>query len=81
MFDKQDISRWLMRGTTRQLDFDDALTPLFSLFLLRIEVGQPGFVLHQLVQLLMRTWLKTDNKHCRWVKKSIEATEHFQVEI
>ena len=38
MLVKQEIPRWLLQGATSQLDFDDALAPLLSFFLVRTEV-------------------------------------------
>ena len=73
MFDRQEIPRWLLQGTTSQLDFDDALAPLLRFSLVRVEVGQQAFAMHRLVQLSMRTWLKAEKKLHRWVKESIEA--------
>ena len=73
MFDRQEIPRWLLQGTTRQLDFDEALAPLLSFSLMRTEVGQQSFAMHRLVQLSMRTWLKAGMKLDRWVKESIET--------
>lgn len=39
MFDQQGIPRWLLQGSTRQLDFEDALAPLLSLSFVRMEIG------------------------------------------
>ena len=73
MFDKQGIPRWLLQGTTSQLDFDDALAPLLSFSLVKTEVGEQALAMHRLVQLSMRRWLEAESELGRWVKESIEA--------
>ncbi|CAN9242610.1 unnamed protein product [Alternaria alternata] len=73
MFDKQGIPRWLLQGTTGQLDFDDALAPLLSFSLVKTEVGEQALAMHRLVQLSMRRWLEAESELGRWVKESIEA--------
>ncbi len=73
MFDKQGIPRWLLQGTTSQLDFDDALAPLLSFSFVRTEVGEQALEMHRLVQLSMRRWLERENELGKWVKESIEA--------
>ena len=73
MFDKQGIPRWLLQGTTRQLDFDDALAPLLSFSFVRTEVGEQALAMHRLVQLSMRRWLEAESELGRWVKESILA--------
>ena len=60
IFDKQEIPRWLLQGTTSHLDFDDALALLLSFSLVQTEVGQQAFSMHRLVQLSMRTWLRQE---------------------
>ncbi|CAN9474118.1 unnamed protein product [Alternaria alternata] len=73
MFDKQGIPRWLLQGTTGQLDFNDALAPLLSFSLVKTEVGEQALAMHRLVQLSMRRWLEAESELGRWVKESIEA--------
>ncbi|KAF2027559.1 HET-domain-containing protein [Setomelanomma holmii] len=73
MFDKQGIPRWLLQGTTTQLDFDDALAPLLSFSLVRTEIGAQALTMHRLVQLSMRRWLEAGKELGRWVKESIQA--------
>jgi tetratricopeptide (TPR) repeat protein len=73
MFDKQGIPRWLLQGTTSQLDFDDALAPLLSFSLVRTEIGAQALTMHRLVQLSMRRWLEAEKELGRWVKESIKA--------
>ncbi|KAF1835737.1 hypothetical protein BDW02DRAFT_484246, partial [Decorospora gaudefroyi] len=73
MFDKQGIPRWLLQGTTRQLDFEDALAPLLSFSFVRTEVGEEALAMHRLVQLSMRRWLEAESELGKWVKESIQA--------
>ncbi|THW77844.1 hypothetical protein D6D18_09847, partial [Aureobasidium pullulans] len=71
MFDKQGIPRWLLQGTTHQLDFEDALAPLLSFSFVRAEVEQQALTMHRLVQLSMRRWLEAESELSKWMKKSI----------
>jgi len=73
MFDKQGIPRWLLQGTTGQLDFNDALAPLLSFSFVKTEVGEQALAMHQLVQLLMRRWLEAESELGKWVTESIRA--------
>jgi tetratricopeptide (TPR) repeat protein len=74
MYDKQRIPRWLLQqANTSQLDFDDALAPLLSFSLVRMEIGAQALTMHRLVQLSMRRWLEAESELGRWVKESIEA--------
>ncbi|TIA54017.1 hypothetical protein D6C77_07913 [Aureobasidium pullulans] len=73
MFDKQGIPRWLLQGTTCQLDFDDALAPLLGFSFVRMETGEQALAMHQLVQLSMRQWLEAKSELSKWVKESILA--------
>ncbi|KAF2478343.1 uncharacterized protein BDR25DRAFT_321365 [Lindgomyces ingoldianus] len=57
MFDKQGIPKSLLQYDTNQLDFDDALAPLLSFSLVRVEIGKQSFNMHPLVQVSMRTVL------------------------
>jgi tetratricopeptide (TPR) repeat protein len=73
MFDKQGVPRWLVQGTSSALDFEDALAPLLSFSLVRVEVGKQALEMHRLVQLSMRRWLEGEQKLEKWVKQSIKA--------
>jgi hypothetical protein len=73
MFDKQGIPRWLLQGTTPQLDFNDALAPLLSFSFVKTEVGEEALAMHRLVQLSMRRWLEAESELGRWVTESIQA--------
>ena len=73
MFDKQGIPRWLLQGTTSQLDFDDALAPLVSFSMVRTEIGKQAVAMHRLVQLSMRRWLAAEKELGKWVKESIQV--------
>ncbi|KAF2191836.1 hypothetical protein K469DRAFT_654999 [Zopfia rhizophila CBS 207.26] len=73
MFDKQRIPRSLLQGNTSQLDFDDALAPLLSFSLVRAEIGELSFEMHQLVQMSMRTWLGAEKGLGKWMKESIRT--------
>ncbi|KAI7759632.1 hypothetical protein LZL87_014155 [Fusarium oxysporum] len=73
MFDKQGIPISLLRNGTSQLDFDDALAPLQSFALVRLEIGEQSFEMHRLVQLSMRKWLQAANQLSKWTKESIRV--------
>ena len=73
MFDKQKIPRWLLQGTTSQLDFDHALAPLLSFSLVRTEDGLQAFAMHRLVQLSMRISLNVRKNLDGQVKESVVA--------
>ncbi|KAF2872037.1 hypothetical protein BDV95DRAFT_628482 [Massariosphaeria phaeospora] len=79
MFDKQGIPRWLLQGTTSQLDFDDALAPLVSFSMVRTEIGEQAVAMHRLVQLSMRRWLAAEKELGKWVKESIQALKQCKV--
>jgi tetratricopeptide (TPR) repeat protein len=71
MFDRQGIPASLLRNSTSQLDFEDALAPLLNFSLVRAEMGEQSFGMHRLVQLSMRTWLEGEKQFSRWAKQSI----------
>jgi hypothetical protein len=43
---------------TSELKFENALAPLLSFSLVRIETGKQAVEMHRLVQLLIRRWLE-----------------------
>ncbi|KFY90176.1 hypothetical protein V498_06140, partial [Pseudogymnoascus sp. VKM F-4517 (FW-2822)] len=71
MFDRQGIPVSLLQGQDSQLGFEDALAPLLNFSLVRMEIGQQSLVMHRLVQLSMRMWLKANNQLDRWKTESI----------
>jgi hypothetical protein len=73
MFDRQGIPMSLLRNSTSQLDFDDALAPLLSFSLVRAEVGKQSLEMHRLVQLSMRRWLEANKQLNKWTKESIRV--------
>ncbi|KAG7423240.1 Nephrocystin-3 [Fusarium oxysporum f. sp. raphani] len=73
MFDRQGIPISLLRNGTSQLDFHDALEPLLSFLLVRVEIGKQSFEMHRLVQLSMRKWLEADKQLGKWTKESIRV--------
>ncbi|KAF1996952.1 hypothetical protein P154DRAFT_607067 [Amniculicola lignicola CBS 123094] len=75
MFDRQGIPMSLLRNSTSQLDFEDALAPLLSFSLVRAEKGEQSFGMHRLVQLSMRKWLEGEKQLSRWTKQSIGVLE------
>ncbi|KAH0566263.1 hypothetical protein GP486_000338 [Trichoglossum hirsutum] len=72
MFDRQRIPKSLLQNNTSQLDFNDALVPLLSFSLVRVEVEGRSFGMHRLVQLSMRKWLEADQLN-KWIKASISV--------
>jgi len=75
MFDRQGIPISLLQNDSNQLDFEDAMAPLLSFSLVRTEIGKQSFEIHRLVQLSMRTWLKSNDQLAKWTKKSIKTME------
>ncbi|KAI9764473.1 MAG: hypothetical protein M1840_008399 [Geoglossum simile] len=73
MFDRQGVPISLLQNNTSQLDFGDALAPLLSFSLVRAEIGKQSFEMHRLVQLSMKSWLKTNEQLSKWVKESIKV--------
>ncbi|KAF2186789.1 hypothetical protein K469DRAFT_570907 [Zopfia rhizophila CBS 207.26] len=73
MFDRQGIPISLLRGSTSQLDFDEALAPLLSFSFVRVEIGKQLFEMHRLVQLSIRKWLEADKQLRKWTKESIKV--------
>jgi tetratricopeptide (TPR) repeat protein len=73
MFDRQGVPISLLQNNTSQLDFDDALAPLLSFSLVRVEIGKRSFEMHRLVQLSMRSWLEADEQLSKWIKESIRV--------
>jgi tetratricopeptide (TPR) repeat protein len=71
MFDRQGIPEDLVRDQDQDiLDFHDALAPLLSYALIRLEMNGKLFDMHRLVQLSVRAWLDMHQQlHC-WQAKS-----------
>lgn len=53
-----------------ELDFHDALAPLLSYSLVRMEVNERMFDMHHLVQLSVRAWLEIHQQLYGWLAKS-----------
>lgn len=71
MFDRQGIPEILVRDSDQdELDFHDALAPLLSYSLVRLEIDEGLFDMHRLVQLSVRAWLETHQQLHSWQKKS-----------
>ncbi|TVY62681.1 Nephrocystin-3 [Fusarium oxysporum f. sp. cubense] len=73
MFDRQGIPISLLRNGISQVDFQDALEPLLSFSLVRVEIGMQSFEIHRLVQLSMRKWLEANKQLNKWTKESIRV--------
>lgn len=71
MLDRQRISIILLRNSISRLDFDNVLTLLLSLSLVRVEIERQSIEMHRLVQLSLRKWLETNKQLSKWTKKSI----------
>jgi hypothetical protein len=67
MFDRQGIPEYLVRDHQDTLDFHDALAPLLSYSLVRLEINERLFDMHRLVQVSVRAWLRI---HCQFDKWS-----------
>ncbi|KAJ6003887.1 hypothetical protein N7540_013169 [Penicillium herquei] len=71
MFDRQGIPEDLVRDYDEDiLDFHDALAPLLSYSLIRLEMNERLFDMHRLVQLSVRAWLDIHLERARWQEKS-----------
>ncbi|KAJ5745111.1 hypothetical protein N7520_010293 [Penicillium odoratum] len=71
MFDRQGIPEDLVRDSdVDELDFHDALAPLLSYSLIRVEINERLFEMHRLVQLSVRAWLETHRQLHSWQAKS-----------
>ncbi|KAJ5917518.1 hypothetical protein N7466_011072 [Penicillium verhagenii] len=73
MFDRQGIPEELVRDSEQdELDFHDALAPLLSYSLIRVEMNERLFDMHRLVQLSVRAWLDMHQQLYGWQAKSRE---------
>ncbi|KAJ5884884.1 hypothetical protein N7495_009394 [Penicillium taxi] len=71
MFDRQGIPEDLVRDYEQDiLEFHDALAPLLSYSLVRLEINEKLFNMHRLVQLSVRAWLNMHQQLYRWQAKS-----------
>lgn len=70
MFDRQGIPEGLVRADGDGLQFEDAVAPLISYSLIRVELETGSFDMHRLVQLSVRTWLAIHLKLAQWQEKS-----------
>ncbi|KAJ5366060.1 hypothetical protein N7541_000001 [Penicillium brevicompactum] len=70
MFDRQGIPEGLVRADGDGLQFEDAVAPLISYSLIRVELETGSFGMHRLVQLSVRTWLAIHLKLAQWQEKS-----------
>ncbi|QGA15967.1 hypothetical protein EYB26_003634 [Talaromyces marneffei] len=73
MFDRQGIPTQLLSDGMDQLQFEDAMAPLISFSLVRVEFGGQSFDLHRLVQLSARQWLKKQGLLHHLAKKSVQV--------
>ena len=71
MFDRQGIPEVLVCSSDQdELDFHNALAPLLSYSLVRVEMNERLFDMHRLVQLSVRAWLDMQQKLHGWQAKS-----------
>lgn len=71
MFGRQGIPEGPVRDPDQdELDFYDALAPLLSYSLIRLEMNERLIDMHQLVQVLVRAWLQQHQQLQRWQVKS-----------
>jgi tetratricopeptide (TPR) repeat protein len=71
MFDRQGIPEILVRDSDQdELDFHDALAPLLSYSLIRLEINERLFDMHHLVRLSVRSWLNMYQQLRGWQAKS-----------
>jgi tetratricopeptide (TPR) repeat protein len=73
IFDRQGIPAELISYGMDRLQFQDAMAPLVSFSLVRVEVGGVSFGLHRLVQLSARQWLKIQAQLHQLARKSIRV--------
>jgi tetratricopeptide (TPR) repeat protein len=70
MFDRQGIPEDLVRGNGDGLQYENAVAPLISYSLVRVQIETASFDMHRLVQLSVRTWLEIHLELARWQEKS-----------
>ncbi|CAG7933708.1 unnamed protein product, partial [Penicillium olsonii] len=70
MFDRQGIPEGLVRADSDGLHFEDAVAPLISYSLIRVEIETGSFDMHRLVQLSVRTWLAIHLELTQWQETS-----------
>ncbi|OAF61950.1 hypothetical protein VC83_01568 [Pseudogymnoascus destructans] len=79
MFDRQGIPESILYDDRGKLQFEDAVAPLTSLSLIKLQstkqpeqqVGEHLFEMHDLVQLATRKWLEVHMQVGRWEKASL----------
>lgn len=79
MFDRQGIPEHLLYDGRSKLQFEDAVAPLLSFSLVRIQtekqstqrLGEQAFEMHSLVQLSTRKWLELNSQAAKWQKVSL----------
>ena len=79
MFDRQGIPESILYDDRGKLQFEDAVAPLTSFSLIKLEstkqpeqqVGEHLFEMHDLVQLATRKWLEVQMQVGRWEKASL----------
>jgi hypothetical protein len=73
VLDRQGIPKSLLcRDSDCIIDFTTALGTLQSLSLINVEKGGETFVMHQLVQLCMQSWLEIENVRQLYENKAVE---------
>lgn len=70
MFDRQGVPEGLVRADEDGIQFEDAVAPLISYSLVRVELANSSFGMHRLVQLSVRTWLAIHRELEGWQRKS-----------
>jgi tetratricopeptide (TPR) repeat protein len=71
MFDRQGIPELLLYDGRSRLQFEDAVAPLTSFSLVKMQTGVQLFEMHGLVQLATRRWLELNREVHRWQKASL----------
>lgn len=80
VLDRQGIPEFLFCKEGNRLDFDDALAPLNHFSLITSEIGGKSFGMDRLVQLAMRTWLKTHGEIEKWEGEAVRLlSESFPI--
>ncbi|KAF2180317.1 hypothetical protein K469DRAFT_715560 [Zopfia rhizophila CBS 207.26] len=79
MFDRQGIPEHLLYNGKSRLQFEDAVAPLTSFSLVRMQtrkqvrqqLGEQSFEMHSLVQLSTKKWLELHQRVDKWQKVSL----------
>lgn len=71
-FNRQSMPQLLIQGDVDDISFYEAINPLLSFSLIRVEIEEDTFEMHRLVQTAMRHWLRSNEGDKLWKARAIE---------